>query len=165
MKISLVVPVMAALLAGCAGITQLREAPRVSLVAIEPVDIQLFEQRYRVTLRVQNPNDTAIHVRGIDYEIAVNEKLFARGVSGKPIELPAYGEALAEVDVVSSLAHLIEQISELQRRGESTLHYRISGHVSIEGLPGSIPFEHKSTLELPGAAPVGGAREPAKSAI
>jgi LEA14-like dessication related protein len=165
MKVRLILLLLATVLMGCGGITNVRQAPRVSLVAVEPVDFQLFEQRYRVTLRVQNPNDADIGIRGIDYEIAVNDKLFARGVSGKPIELPAYGEALAEVEVVSSLAHLIEQIDDLHRRRESTLRYRISGHVSIDGVPGTVPFEYESTLELPGTGPARGKGESGQTPI
>lgn len=141
---------LAAILAACATMGGLSEAPRVSLVSIEPIDVQLLEQRYRVTLRVQNPNDRDITIRGLDYEIVVNGRIFARGVSGKPVTIAAWGENTAEVEVVSTLERVIEQIEELGRRGEPSIEYAISGSVSVDGIPVPVPFEFQDTLALPG---------------
>jgi len=137
-------------LSGCAAMTGLSEPPRVRLVSITATDLQLFEQRFRVTLQVQNPNSENITIRGLDYEIAVNGKIFARGVSGKPITIPAYGENSADVEVVSTLQSLMEQFQALSGRGEPTIDYGISGHVSVEGIPFPVPFEYQDTLVLPG---------------
>jgi LEA14-like dessication related protein len=150
MKWFFAIALFAAALTGCATLGGLNEAPRVSLVGIEPVDIQLFEQRYRVTLRLQNPNDRDITIRGLDYEIVVNERVFARGVSGKPVTIPAWGENTAEVEVVSTLWRVMEQLEELGSRDKPSLDYAISGHVNVDGIPIPVPFEYQDTLSLPG---------------
>ena len=142
--------ILGAVLTGCATMAGLSEAPRVSLVSITPMGFQLFEQRFRVTLRVQNPNSQAITIRGLDYEIVVNEKPFAQGVSGKPLTVPAYGENSAQVEVVSTLQRILEQLDELSNRDKPTIDYAISGHVSVDGIPIPVPFEYRGTLALPG---------------
>jgi LEA14-like dessication related protein len=141
---------LATMLTACATMGGLSEAPRVSLVSIEPVDVQLLEQRYQVILRIQNPNDRDITIRGLDYEIVANDRIFAQGVSGKPVTIPAWGEETAAVEVVSSLERVIEQIEELTRRGEPSIEYSISGSVSVDGVPFPVPFEFRDTLGLPG---------------
>ena len=128
----------------------LSEPPRVSLVSIAPVGLQLLEQRFRVTLQVQNPNPEDITIRGLDYEIVVNDRPFAVGVSGKPIIVPAYGESTATVEVVSTLQRVMEQLQELGVRGKPSIDYAISGHVSVDGIPIPVPFEYRATLTLPG---------------
>lgn len=128
----------------------LSEPPRVSLVSIDPVDLQLFEQRFRVTLRVQNPNSRDITIRGLDYEIVVNDRVFAQGVSGKPVTVPAWGEETAEVEVVSTLQRVMEQFEGLGTRAEASIDYGISGHVNVDGIPVPVPFEYQDTLTLPG---------------
>ena len=147
---NLVTAILGAVLAGCATMVGLSEAPRVSLVSITPVDFQLFEQRFRVTLRVQNPNSRAITIRGLDYEIVVNERSFAQGVSGKPLTVPAYGENSAEVEVVSTLQRVLEQLEELTKRDRPSIDYKIRGHVRVDGIPIPVPFEYQGTLTLPG---------------
>ncbi|GMQ95600.1 MAG: LEA type 2 family protein [Gammaproteobacteria bacterium] len=146
----LLIACVGALLTGCAIMGGLSEPPRVSLASIAPVDLQLFEQRFRVTLRVQNPNSKDITIRGLDYEIVVNDKLFAQGVSGKPFTIPANGESAVEVEVVSTLQRVMEQLQELGNRGKPSIDYAISGRVSIDGIPVPVPFDYRDTLTLPG---------------
>lgn len=146
----LLVVVLAALLSGCATMAGLREPPRVSLVGIEPVDIRLFEQRVLVSLRVQNPNAKAITVRALDYEIVVNDRLFAQGVSGKAFTVPAYGESIAEVEVATTLQRVLEQLQALGSRGEPSIDYAISGKISVDGVPIPIPFAYEDNLSFPG---------------
>lgn len=150
---------LATALGGCATLTGLNETPRVSLVSIAPVDIHLLEQRFRVTLRVQNPNDRMITIRGLDYEIVMNDKIFAQGVSGKPVPVPAFGESLAEVEVVSSLERVIEQLDAFGKREKPEIDYALSGHVRIDGVPFPIPFEYHDTLSFPGMEKRGNDRE------
>ena len=138
-------------LGACAGIVTIKEPPRVSIASIEPVALALLEQRYLVTLRVQNPNDRAITIKGFDYEIRVNGELFGEGVSSTKVELPAYGEALTEVELTSSLARLMRQFQALIERRTPSLNLSIQGGVSVEGIPGSIPFHYENQLVLPGS--------------
>lgn len=147
---NLVPAMLAATLAGCATMYGISEPPRVSLVGIAPLELQLFEQRFRITLQVQNPNSKDITIRGLDYEIVVNERSFAQGVSGKPLTVPAYGEKTAEVEVVSTLQRLVEQLQELGSRSEPSIDYAISGHVSVDGIPIPVPFDYQGTLTLRG---------------
>ena len=133
------------------------ESPRVHLVALRPLDIQLFEQRYRVRLRVQNPNPAELPIRGVDFELAVNGRAFASGVSAEPITVPAFGEAVLEVDVASSLVRLIEQFRTLGR--SQSLNYLVTGTIAVDGLPGRLPFRREGVLDL-GA---GGNAEPTRA--
>jgi len=150
MKTLLTLTLVCALLTGCATMAGLSEPPRVSLVGIEATDVQLFEQRFRVTLHVQNPNGSDMTIRGLDYEIIVNDKLFAQGVSGKPFTVPAYGENTADVEVISTLQRVMEQLQELGARGKASVDYAITGQVSVDGIPIPIPFAYEDTLSLPG---------------
>jgi LEA14-like dessication related protein len=154
---------LSALLAGCATLAGLNEAPRVSLVSIAPVDFQLFEQRFLVTLKVQNPNAKDITIRGLDYAIEINDKIFAQGVSGKPITIPAYGEGIAEVEVASTLQRVLEQLQSFGLRTTPSIDYAITGHANIDGIPIPVPFAYQDTLTVPGfqeRAPRGGGQLP-----
>lgn len=143
---------LAAALGGCAATGDLEEAPRVSLVNVKPVDIQLLEQRYRVTIRVQNPNAAELRIRGLSYELHLNDELFGTGVSGERTVVPAFGEATVDVDVISTLARLLDQFQWLrgQKGGPSSVSYAIKGTITLDGALLKIPFERAGVLELPG---------------
>jgi hypothetical protein len=94
-----VILAVAALLAGCAGLGQLDKPPRVTLAGLEPVQVELLEQRFVAVLRVQNPNPVALPIDGLEYTLAINGSDFAEGVSSQRITVPAYGEKTLEVGV------------------------------------------------------------------
>ena len=150
MKCRFAPALLGALLSGCATMAGLGEAPRVSLVSIVPLDVQLLEQRFAVTLQVQNPNARDITIRGLDYAIEINDKLFAQGVSGKAITIPAYGMNTAQVEVVSTLQRVMEQLEALSHRARPSIDYAISGSASIDGIPIPVPFEYRDTLSIRG---------------
>lgn len=154
-----VVALLAAALGACATLTGLNDPPRVSLVRLEPVDLQLLEQRFRVSLRVQNPNDRDITIRGLDYAIVINDKVFAQGVSGKPMLVPAWGESIAELEVVSTLERIIEQLQTFGERASPDIDYALSGHVRIDGVPFPIPFQYSGSVALPGTGKRGDGRQ------
>lgn len=138
------------MLAGCAGITPGFETPRVSLVALEPLDVQLFEQRYGLRLRIQNPNDTELRIKGLDYEVELNGETFGTGVSNAAATVPAYGEATLDLTMVSNLARVLNQFEQLFRDDAQALDYAIRGKLSLDGLLLALPFSKEGSLTLPG---------------
>ena len=146
----------AILLSACAQPGVLDTPPRVNLVDLRPLEITLFEQRYRVRLRIQNPNDAPMEVRGMDYAIDINKEKFAEGVSDERFTVPPYGEHVVEVTLTSSLMRLVEQFRKLQQRGRMVLEYRLAGRLRVADLPGSYAFSHEDTLDLSAEPPAGG---------
>ena len=76
--------------AGCSALLPKLETPRLSLVSLKMQDMNFFEQRLLVRLRVQNPNDIALPVKGIN----VNFELSAVGQGGGNTMVVANGTAV-----------------------------------------------------------------------
>jgi LEA14-like dessication related protein len=138
---------------GCAGLGAYRESPRVSLVSIQPKEMGVLEQRYGLQLRILNPNDTALPVTGMQYSLQINDREFAYGVSRQPVSIPAYGEAVLDVDVVSNLLKVLQQIQEASTGKQESLKYRISGSLSLENHLGKLPFDYRGELNYLPASP------------
>jgi LEA14-like dessication related protein len=134
------------LLAGCASLGGYRDPPRVSLVSIEPLDMTLLEQRYALQLRILNPNDVALPVSGLNYSIEINRREFAYGVSRQSVTIPAHGEALLDVEVISNLLSLMRQMQELGAGGKQVIEYRLSGKLSLDNSPVRLPFDYSGEL-------------------
>jgi LEA14-like dessication related protein len=149
---------LAALLLGaCAGLSSYPEQPRVSLVSIQPLDMTLLEQRYGLQLRILNPNDSAIPVEGLNYSLEINGREFAYGVSRQAVTIPPFGEALLDVDVVSNLLNVLQQMQELGEERQDTLAYRLSGKLSLSNSLVKLPFDYHGELKYsPASAPTTG---------
>jgi LEA14-like dessication related protein len=140
------------LVTGCAGPGAYRETPRVSLVSIQPKEMGVLEQRYGLQLRILNPNDTDLPVTGMQYALQINDQEFAYGVSRQPVTIPAYGEAVLDVDVVSNLLSVLQQLQEANSGKHDSLKYRLSGSLSLENRLGKLPFDYHGELNyLPAA--------------
>src|SRR5262249_23764478 len=94
----------AALLGGCALFAPKLQAPSLAIVNVELLKSDLWEQRLKVRMRVQNPNDRALPVRGLSYTIDVSGQEFASGVSGESFTVPARGEAEFNMNVTANMA-------------------------------------------------------------
>jgi LEA14-like dessication related protein len=138
---------LAVLFSGCAGLGTYREPPRVSLISIQPKEVGVLEQRYALQLRILNPNDTALPVAGMQYSLQINDHEFAYGVSRQPVSIPAYGEALLDVDVVSNLLSVLRQLQEASAGKQESLKYRLSGSLSLENRLGKLPFDYHGELD------------------
>jgi LEA14-like dessication related protein len=144
---------LAALVLACAGCSALLpklETPRLSLVSIKMQDMNFFEQRLLVRLRVQNPNDIALPVKGINVNFELAGEEFAEGVSARAFNVPAFGEAEFDMIVTADAATAILRIvGESRGKRVESLDYRIRGTLRTGlGLLGSVPFDEKGTIAL-----------------
>ncbi|MGA7801678.1 MAG: LEA type 2 family protein [Gammaproteobacteria bacterium] len=134
--------------AGCAQFGVRPDPPRVTLVGLQLVDMGLFEQHYRLRLRLQNPNDFPLSVAGMQYALAINHQPFATGVSDERIDVKPYGSVVVEADVFSSLGSVLAQLRRLEQGRLERLHYRLSGKVALAGRRGKLPFEFQGEVPL-----------------
>ena len=134
-------------LTGCASLQPYPETPRVSLVSIKPLDMQLLEQRFLLELRIINPNRVAIPVEGLSYALEINQREFAYGVSQQEVSIPPYGEALLQVEVFSNLLNVMRQLQQME---DSTtaggLEYRLRGKIGLAGVRHKLPFDYSGKL-------------------
>jgi LEA14-like dessication related protein len=136
--------------AGCASLSGYGEPPRVNLVDLQPEQMTLFEQRYLVQLRIQNPNPEPLDVTGMSYEVELNDRAFAEGVHGESFTVAPFGEQVIDVVLVSTLFSVIDQLQGLQTDGPKSLRYRLSGTLSLKGSLTRLKFERTGEMEFEG---------------
>lgn len=135
-------------LSGCAGWQSGTETPHVTLNNIQPLDMTLLEQRYAVTLRIQNPNPVPLPVSGMNFQLDINDTEFGRGVTNTAVTVPPYGEALVEIRLVSNLMRMFNQIRALESGQGTNLRYRLSGGLNLTSRMGKLPFEYRGEFAV-----------------
>ena len=139
----------ALLLAACA-LTPKFIPPRLSVVDVQIESSDLWEQRLKVRMRVQNPNDRRLPVKGLEYSLEVEGQQFASGASAASFVVPPMGEAEFDMNVTTNLAGTL---IKLLGRGSDALGqsvaYRLTGKIALsQGLMRSMPFEERGTFRL-----------------
>ena len=148
MKKSVLLLACACTLSACASLW-VREPLNVTIAEFKPVEIGVLEQRYEVKVRLLNPNDSEVSFDGVVFDLEINGKPFAKGVSDKGGTVPRFGEALIDLQLVSGLQNILRQVNELAKGDRTSVTYRIKGRLHLARGIGSIPFDATGEIAFP----------------
>lgn len=135
-------------ISGCASLIQPTEPPHISVVHFKLIDIQLLEQQYELTLRVQNPNNTPLAIKGLSYALEINNSKLAQGVSNQAVTIPAFSEKTLNLTMISGTFGVIRQLQTLEQNNQAALTYRLSGKLSLDNQLLPLNFEKTGSLDL-----------------
>lgn len=154
MRAALLGMVMVLVLSACTTLPFQAEKVNVSLADVRITKMGVIEQVYALKLRVQNANPRPMNIAGLTYDIEINGRNFAKGVSPKVVTIPAYGETMFDVEAISSISTLIEQIARLRMERPKALRYRLSGYLNTHAAVRSgVPFEYAGEVAYSALAP------------
>ena len=136
-------------LAACATVPSDTEPPKISIANIAPKDVTIFEQRFDVQLRIQNPNEKELGINGIRFDIDLNEHEFANGMSGENVTIPRFSSQVLNVEVITGISSFLRQFQEFNKTGSSKLRYRIKGTAFVEApRTFKLPFDEKGEVDF-----------------
>jgi len=138
---------LAVALCGCTLLVPKLQTPRLAIVDVEVIKANFLEQRLRVRMRVENPNDRSLPIKGLSYTVYLGGQEFATGVSDASFIVPALGTAEFNMDVTANAAGAIFAVLS-KPRGQG-IDYRMRGRVQLtHGWLRSIPFEQSGSFIL-----------------
>jgi LEA14-like dessication related protein len=141
--------VLCGLLGGCSALVPHFETPQLSVVGVELRDASLAEQHFRVRMRVENPNDRALPVRGIDYTLKLAGEDFGSGSSVSAFMVPARGEAEFELQLTTNLATTLWKILPRLKDATQPVEYRLAGKVRTDlAFVPTISFDERGNLPV-----------------
>lgn len=141
------------LLSACSALSPRLVAPTLEIANVELIKGDLFEQQLRARVRVQNPNDLELRVRGITYSIELGGEELGRGLSGSSFSVPPRGEAEFDMTITANLAgtllRLVERAKKTGGGMPKELPYLLRGEVRLDkGVVRRVPFERRGSLPL-----------------
>jgi LEA14-like dessication related protein len=138
------------MLLGACAVTRL-QPPDIQPTSVELMEVQLDQQRFKVGMHVQNPNDRALPIKSVNCTLEVQDVEVGHGEIAEPFNVPAHGETdvdmIVTTNVAASAPNLILRIAQ---GGGQLPSYHLSGSVNpdIAWLP-PIPFSKSGQLTLP----------------
>jgi len=133
-------------LSGCSLFVPKLEKPTLSVVSVQMLKGDLWHQDLKVRMRVQNPNDRTLPVKGLSYLLLVDGQEFAQGMSGDSFVVPARGEAEFDMSVTANMASMLIKVLG---QGGKQVDYNITGKIALSsGLLRSFSFNEHGTFTL-----------------
>ena len=134
-------------LAACSGLPYHAKPPKVSVADVDIKSLGIFEQHFDVGLRVSNPNDFDLKIEALEFELELNGRPFAKGLSRVSALIPAISSTVLRVDAVTQSRNLIQQIKALPAETlKEGVPYRISGRVKTDQSSSWIPFDQQGVV-------------------
>ena len=140
---------LSTLLSACA-LTRL-QPPDVQPTSVELMEVALDQQRFKVGMHVQNPNDRALPIKSVNCALEIQDIELGRGEIAQPFSVPAHGETDVDMIVTTNAAASVPNlVLRLVQGGGQLPSYRLSGSVNpdIAWLP-PIPFSKSGQITLP----------------
>ncbi len=136
-------------LAGCRALAPHFEKPTLSVVGVELQSAQLLTQRFRVRVRVVNPNNRELPVESVRFTVELDGDRLGAGATAAPFTIPAQGEGEFDAFVNTDLATALVKVLPKLRDGAPPVEYRITGEVGT-ALPflRTIPFDQQGRYSL-----------------
>ena len=135
--------------AGCATLSTPLEPPAIRVVALQLLDSNLTQQRFRLTLELTNPNGVQVPIRSMSYQVKLLGDAFANGGLATPFTLPANGTETVDVDVVTDTLATLGSLTRALRASASAIDYEIEGSLQVD-----LPFVKPLTAAYSGQVPL-----------
>ena len=127
------VVVLFALVLGCATTPKMPEPPVVYVTGISPTGGGLLEQKIRVGLRIENPNNFELQMTGIEFDLDLNGRPFARGMGSHELTLPRLGSQELSVQATTTVIEVLRRSKAC--RTSTTWDTRFAGACTWTTLP------------------------------
>ncbi|MCL6416456.1 LEA type 2 family protein [Aestuariirhabdus sp. Z084] len=122
---------IASIITGCASVTPDYEKPRLHVTSIKLLPADGLSQRFKIGLRIINPNDTPLPLKGIFYSVSIEDYELVSGASGNLQDVPAYGESDFSVTASTDVFNGARLLHELLTNPRDMLSYSFNGRLDL----------------------------------
>ena len=126
--------------------------PEFTITAIAILKAELINTRFRVALRIDNPNPFPVELSAFSYELYGNGRLWADGTEQNVIKVPAKssleGSLFLIMNFINMKRDLLDQIIRLE-----DVNYRFAGDAQVSTGSGYLP-KFKTSFDLSGYSQV-----------
>ncbi|HQQ63524.1 MAG TPA: LEA type 2 family protein [Pseudomonadales bacterium] len=140
---------LAALSCSCTLFRKNLKDPDISLLKFSVAGGTPLAPRFALRLRIANPNDLRLSIKGLSFTYSIGDEELMNGVSNDIPVIEPYGEAEFTVKGSASLLHALPLIETLQQDPLTRFHYRLTTHIDMaEGWPSSFNVKKEGEIGL-----------------
>jgi LEA14-like dessication related protein len=137
------------ILSGCVALNPNFEKPQVSVNSFKMLPGGSINPTFEIGLRVVNPNNTALNLKGMSYTASIEGNKVFSGVANQLPIVPAYGEEEVKLKVQADLFGGMRLIADLVKPRETPIGYKLKVKLDVGtfGLP--IYITQEGILSIP----------------
>ena len=133
---------------GCATVMPDMDPPKVSVDSVESISAPGGAPRFKIKLRVANPNQQTLDIAGISYGIEILDEEVISGVTNDVPVIEGYSEEVVTLEAGLQVFQLVRLVSKLGGSGSGALEYKFTAKIDFNGLVPTQRIEEKGELIL-----------------
>ena len=142
--------ILAVLLSSCASLRPDFETPTVSLQSFAVAPGTTLAPRFEIGLRVVNPNDFALKLKGASYSVSLEGFEILTGVANDLPVIAAYGEGDFVIDAEADLLDSIRLFNSIATDPRDALDYELNAKLDIANFIVPIKINETGSISLVG---------------
>ena len=103
--------------------------PTVHLVKVQVVRAKLMEQKFLLHFRIDNPNDSDLTVRSLEYRIHLGDILLTEGEHGQWFTIGPKRSAYFKVPIRTNLWPKVRDLMKMLKKPDQPIPYRLEGEL------------------------------------
>ena len=136
-------------LAACSSLSSFVEKPGLSVANFSMVGGNIFQQTFRIRLKVDNPNSFSLPILGLNYGLNIAGVDVANGTSNNGVNIPANGTDYLDVDLSTNLLKSLPELSNVLKSGGKDLSYNFKGNLNLDNtFIKRVPFNKSGSFNL-----------------
>lgn len=148
-KLITIISVM--LLVGCATLNPNFEKPQVSVSSFKALPGSGMNPSFEIGLRVINPNNIDLNLKGISYSASIEGNQVFSGVANQLPIIPAYGEDEVKLQAQADLFSGLRLFADLLKPRKTPIGYSLKVKLDVGTFALPIYITHEGILTLPKA--------------
>lgn len=136
------------LVCGCATVMPDLDPPKVSVDSVESIASASGAPRFKIRLRVANPNQQTLDIAGISYGIEILDEEVVSGVTNEVPVIEGYSEEVVTLEAGLQVFQLVRLVTKLGGSGSGALEYKFTAKIDFKGLVPTQRIEEKGELSL-----------------
>ena len=136
-------------LSGCASLVPPMDPPKVTVENISSLPVEGTGPRFLLTLRIVNPNEQALDIAGISYEIELMDRELVTGVTNDIPVIEGYSERTIDVEAGVNLFEFLRFLASLGSSPADLITYKVTAKVDFRGLMPTQRVEKTGEISLP----------------
>lgn len=144
MKKALLIPLV--ILAGCSSFNKFKnmEKPKAKLESVDVKNVDIKGAKMLFNVEVENPNDFALKVDSVKYEVEIGGRKMSTEAITTPSEVAAKSKAIVPLPLTLQFADVFSSIGDFLRNEKTTYRLKGSARVGIF----SLPFDETGEFQL-----------------
>lgn len=140
--------IMILVISGCATLPNLLKDPSVALESVSLANNNLLSPRFKLVLRVTNPNSIALPVKGMSYTINIQGVELFSGATNDIPQIAAYGDTVLTLELGTNIIKAGNLLRLLLDKSTNTISYNIGAQIDLSGIPTHFNINEAGVINL-----------------